>query len=34
MRFEVWPQSLTVIVPAGLETPLLRSAAMPAQDAI
>ncbi len=34
MRFEVWPQSLTVIVPAGLDTPLLRSGAMPAQDAI
>ena len=28
MRFEVWPQSLTVIVPAGLDTPLLRSGAM------
>jgi diacylglycerol kinase family enzyme len=23
MRFEVWPQALTVIVPAGLKTPLL-----------
>jgi YegS/Rv2252/BmrU family lipid kinase len=34
MRFEVWPQSLTVIVPAGLQTPLLRSGAMTAQDAI
>jgi diacylglycerol kinase (ATP) len=29
MRFEVWPQALTVIVPAGLRTPLLRSGAMP-----
>jgi diacylglycerol kinase family enzyme len=28
MRFTVWPQALTVIVPAGLTTPLLRSGAM------
>lgn len=30
MRFEVWPQALTVIVPAGLVTPLLRSGAIAA----
>lgn len=34
MRFEAWTQALTVIVPAGLETPLLRQRGMPAQDAI
>ncbi len=34
IRFEVWPQALTVIVPAGLTTPLLRQHGMPAQDAI
>jgi diacylglycerol kinase family enzyme len=33
MRFEVWPRSLTVIVPAGLQTPLFRSGGEPAQDA-
>ena len=30
MRFEVWPQALAVIVPAGLVTPLLRSGAIAA----
>ena len=34
MHFEVWPQALTVIVPAGLETPLFRQHGMTAQDAI
>lgn len=34
MRFEVWPQSLTVIVPPGLETPLFGRHGMAAQDAL
>ena len=34
MRFEVWPQALTVIVPPGLETPLFGRHGMAAQDAI
>ncbi len=34
MRFEVWPRALTVIVPAGLRTPLLRAHGMLAPDAI
>lgn len=34
MRFEIWPQALTVIVPRGLQTPLLRARGMAAQDAI
>lgn len=34
MRFEVWPQALTVIVPPGLRTPLLRAHGMAAQDAM
>jgi diacylglycerol kinase (ATP) len=34
MRFEVWPRALTVIVPAGLRTPLFGAGAPPAQDAM
>ncbi len=34
MRFEIWPQALTVIVPSGLQTPLLRAHGMAAQDAM
>lgn len=34
MRFEVWPQALTVIVPTELETPLFRQHGMSSQDAI
>ncbi len=34
MRFEMWPQALTVIVPPGLETPLFGRHGMSAQDAL
>ncbi len=34
MRFELWPQALTVIVPPGLQTPLLRVRGMAAQGAM